>query len=1137
MTNSGTDSTQTLSDQRPPGNARQRGKTAFRRVNEWLHLWLGLASGIVVFVVCITGAIWVFNEEITYLLEPAIRAEIRNEPVLKPSRILSVTSREYPGAQASYAYYQQGAAIRVGVGSGSAHAGHDAASHVLFLNPYTGAVQGRETLAPGETGFFEWILLGHRYLWLPQEIGRPVVNYGTLVFVLLLVTGLIWWYPLKWTAGTRKKSFGIKWKAGWKRLNVDLHNVLGFYTFLVLLVLALTGVVFGLTWFSESLYRATSGGDAEPEWKRVHSDTLEQGRHYTYRQALDLVWAGMIAGNPSDGGFYYAFPDSTQAQSTISMRTYPAAGRFYDVARHTFDRHTLRRLDFYEVFDKSFEASSTGAKIRRMNYDMHIGTILGMPGKILAFLCSLIGASLPVTGFIVWYNRKGFGKKRKFLKYTSIILLTGILGSGPAFGQQNTPTALPDTNARDLRELTVTGKTETAQVKERVFAVDVVDLKAVAGRNLEINRLLDAMPGIRVRETGGMGSEFNYAIHGLSGKSVRFFVDGVPMEAYGTGYSIQNFPVNSLERIEVYKGVTPIELSGDALGGSINLVTRKDLGNFLDVSYSYGSFQTHKAELSGKWRHQNGLTFQLSSSYRFSENNYKVWGPTVEVADEFGKPIAGRKYRRFNDDFRAFNVKAEVGITGKPWADVLMLGLIGSDMEKGVQTGRTMAFVYGGVRYDEKLWSPSVRYSKKNPDGLSVDIYGVLNRMQAQTTDTSSRKYNWAQEVIAQVSGELNGIRAQKSAYRFKDRNSMLIANASYALGAHHKLAASYSWNRTHRTGSDPLATAEWTIPFREPQELDKYVAALSYQAVLWEERLTSVFFVKNFGYSARTNTYNYNGGQQKEIIPYFSENNRWGAGFGTKFQLNAASLIKLSFESTARMPDGVELLGNGNTILNAPGLKPEKSANVNAGIAQTFRDGENKWGYELSLFHRNTRDLIWLGEGDLYGTARYENIDKLRSAGGDVSVRYARKKWLEINAAVTYQDVRNRQRYTASGAKSIVYNDRMKNLPSMMGNGEVRFKYPAAFGGEGDLSFYLGTDYVKGFFLSWPSLGDPSTKKRIPTQFVQNTGLTYSFLQNSLNVSLECRNLFDRQVYDNYLLQKPGRFLSLNIRCFLHNQ
>lgn len=386
---------------------RRGSKSRLRRISDWLHLWLGLGSGAIVFVVCITGAIWALNEEITYLLEPAIRAEKRDAPVLKPSEILAVAAREYPGKPATYAYYQQGTAVRVAVGGK-----RDAQTYTLFINPYSGQVQGSKMLRQGEMSFFDWILLGHRHLWLPHEIGQPLVNYGTLVFVILLITGLIWWYPAKWTKSARQKSFNIKWKAGWKRINVDLHNVLGFYALLVLLVLALSGMVYGLMWYSKGLYWVTSGGQAEPEWKRVVSDTTQNGKHYTYNQALDLTWQKMIAEYPSAGGFYYAFPDSAQAASTISIRTYPEPGRFYDVARHTFDRHTLKRLDFFEVFDKSFEDSSTGARIRRLNYDFHIGSILGLPGKILAGLCSLIGASLPLTGFIVWWNRKGFGKKR-----------------------------------------------------------------------------------------------------------------------------------------------------------------------------------------------------------------------------------------------------------------------------------------------------------------------------------------------------------------------------------------------------------------------------------------------------------------------------------------------------------------------------------------------------------------------------------------------------------------------------------------------------------------------------------------------------------------------------------------------------
>jgi uncharacterized iron-regulated membrane protein len=182
---------------------------------------------------------------------------------------------------------------------------------------------------------------------------------------------------------------------------------------LVLLVLALTGMVYGLKWYSEGLYWVSSGGDSQPEWKKVSSDPDQEGKHYSYEEALDVVWERMTTENRRSKGFFYAFPDPSNPGSTISMRIYPSAGRFYNVVRHTFDRHTLQRLEFFEVFDKSFEESSVGAKIRRMNYDLHVGSILGLPGKVLAFLASLVGASLPVTGFIIWWNRKGFTKRRR----------------------------------------------------------------------------------------------------------------------------------------------------------------------------------------------------------------------------------------------------------------------------------------------------------------------------------------------------------------------------------------------------------------------------------------------------------------------------------------------------------------------------------------------------------------------------------------------------------------------------------------------------------------------------------------------------------------------------------------------------
>lgn len=372
--------------------------STFRKINNWLHLWLGLISGIIVFIVCVTGCIWVFNEEITALLEPETRVARQEKPVLTPSQIRHTVSALYPGKNVSYALYHQGQAVEVQVGEWKAE------HYAVKLNPYTGEVLRRDVLQKDDVDFFRFILNGHRFLWLPWKIGRPIVNYATLTFVVLLVTGLIWWYPKKWTKSTVEKSFTIKWKASFKRVNLDLHNVLGFYSLLVLLAIALTGMVWGIQWYSDGLYWVTSGGNSLPEWPKLQSDTLQVNKHFTLDRAMDKAWETVLKENPKAQGFYYSYPD--EAKEAISIIIYPTAGMFYDNRGYAFDQHTLKRLPRNEVYDVPYEKAPFGAKLRRMNYDIHVGAILGFPGKVLAFLASLIGASLPVTGFLIWWGRK-----------------------------------------------------------------------------------------------------------------------------------------------------------------------------------------------------------------------------------------------------------------------------------------------------------------------------------------------------------------------------------------------------------------------------------------------------------------------------------------------------------------------------------------------------------------------------------------------------------------------------------------------------------------------------------------------------------------------------------------------------------
>ena len=144
-----------------------------------------------------------------------------------------------------------------------------------------------------------------------------------------------------------------------------------------------------------------------------------------------------------------------------------------------------------------------------------------------------------------------------------------------------------------LNSVEVYGKTQTQKVKEGAFAVNALDIKPIVNSLNNLNDLVNRTTGIKVREEGGVGSDFDLSINGLSGNSVRYFLDGMPLDTKGSGVSLANLPINIIDRIEIYKGVVPASLGTDALGGTINIITKQEKKDYLDVSYGIGSFRTN----------------------------------------------------------------------------------------------------------------------------------------------------------------------------------------------------------------------------------------------------------------------------------------------------------------------------------------------------------------------------------------------------------------------------------------------------------------------------------------------------------------------------------------------------------------
>ena len=378
-----------------PSKTKSKSKSRFSKINAWLHLWFGLASGIVVVIMGITGCILVFEHEIKGLTSPWLNVEAQSpEKVLPPSQIYALVRKSLPEKEIHGLWYNGlDKTIKVDVESDS----------LIYVNPYNGKITGMVD----HEDFFHEIDEGHRYLWLGKEIGTAITSWATFIFFFLLISGLILWFPKKWNKTTINSSFKIKWNAKFKRLNYDLHNVMGFYTLILALLISLTGLIMTFHWVRESTYWITGGWANEKEKKEqivsVKKDVLPTPQ-LDKLKAADFIWNKVrkeIAKENKEAVIIH-FPD--EPKDDFYACTDMHNGNWRDLY---FDPKTLELLPNSRKYigDEKFHDWMS-----RSNYSLHVGAIGGLTTKIIYFTASLICASLPITGFYIWLGRK---KKQK----------------------------------------------------------------------------------------------------------------------------------------------------------------------------------------------------------------------------------------------------------------------------------------------------------------------------------------------------------------------------------------------------------------------------------------------------------------------------------------------------------------------------------------------------------------------------------------------------------------------------------------------------------------------------------------------------------------------------------------------------
>ncbi len=568
----------------------------------------------------------------------------------------------------------------------------------------------------------------------------------------------------------------------------------------------------------------------------------------------------------------------------------------------------------------------------------------------------------------------------------------------------------------ELNAVTVTA-TGVGRVKRSAYNAIAIDTRGMQNTTKNLSDALATEPGVKLRESGGVGSDMQLMVDGFSGKHVKVFIDGVPQEGVGSSFGLNNIPVSFAKRIEVYKGVVPVGFGTDALGGVINIVTEKQPRRwFADASYSYGSFNTHKSYVHFGQALKNGFTYEVNAFQNYSDNDYRVDAPVKNFDTGSFNEAEKVRVRRFHDNYHNEAVVAKAGVTGKPWADRLMVGLTYSHMYKDIQTGVRQKTVFGEKhRYGHSLM-PSLEYSKRNllVEGLNVVLTANYNRNSTVNVDTARYQYNW--------------------------------------LGEWHEL--------------------------------------------------------------------NSPGEQSYFILPELQ--------------------VKVSYEIAYRLPTIDEMFGDEDLESGDIGIRPENSDNLNLNISWSGKMGDHSLYAEGSLVFRDTKDYIQRNVQDLSGgreNATYTNYGKVLTKGYNLSVRYMFRNVLSVGGNFTQMDVRDNEKYqigtTGGVVENLGYKARISNVPYRFADYDVTF-YWHRLGGRGNLLTLTYDSQYTYRFSYYPEIFGNVNDFYVPNQFAHNLTLSYSMKEGRYNFSLECRNLTNEKLYDNFSLQKAGRAFYAKFRVSL---
>ncbi|WP_424656284.1 TonB-dependent receptor [Capnocytophaga granulosa] len=668
----------------------------------------------------------------------------------------------------------------------------------------------------------------------------------------------------------------------------------------------------------------------------------------------------------------------------------------------------------------------------------------------------------------------------------------------------------------DLADVVIVGKIRAQVLRESPEAVSVIDAKELQGRSISLETVLNKTIGLKVGQTGGLGSSSRIIVHGLEGNRIQILWDGIPMSNSDGAFSLDEIPIDIIERIEVYKSIIPARFGCDGLGGAINIVTKEFSTDYLDASYEFGSYQTHKGSVfSRKNFPKSGILIGMGGYYTTAKNDYSFRVPERE----------NLLVKRDHDRFQSYMLKGKIAFT-KLWFDEISteFGYYNRFNEiqgilKNIQHAKNQS---GMFMLENKLIKSGILN-----DRLNLESHLSLSHMTNNFVDIAQVNYDFEGNIYPSP----NGMGETGEVPHNSNDKSLKInerINFDYKLSANQSLNLNTLINYAQRQPNDEIASQHAGFVIGGfPSKKTSVISGLTWDTKLFDRKLTNMFSAKYFHLHSEIEDLT-----SYEMIEAPKKKNNTTSQIGwieaMKYEAFRGFHLKASYQRAIRLPNSQELFGDGIITFPAAGLKPEKSHNFNLGFLIDKNDilGLSRLQFEVNGFYMQVSDMIKLMKQHM--AAGYVNAEKVHIKGIETELKLDITPTVYAYGNLTYQDLRDVLNYLpGTQAPNPTKGLRLPNIPYLFANFGAEYHRDQLFKNWHIKAFWDGK-FTEEFFYFWELT--ELQKRRIPRSFVNDIGLLLTY-KNKYSVALECHNMMNKEVWDQFRQPLAGRTFHLKFR------